>query len=87
MSINPAENIKSSVMKQDESAWVNGASRDKLASPEVHPVVQNAISAAFAAWLATHPNDAKAILRKIAASARRREAGEQLAGAPANISE
>jgi DNA gyrase subunit B len=65
----------------------DGATKDKLASPEVHPVVHNAVSEAFAAWLATHPNDAKAILRKIAASARRREAGEQLAGTLANISE
>jgi DNA gyrase subunit B len=71
----------------DDWPRFDGASRDKLASPEVHPVVQNAVSEAFAAWLATHPNDAKAILQKIAASARRREAGEQLAGALANISE
>jgi DNA gyrase/topoisomerase IV subunit B len=66
MSINPAENTRSNLMKYD------GAK----ASWEVHPVVQNAVSEAFAAWLATHPNDAKAILQKIAAGALARISSE-----------
>jgi DNA gyrase/topoisomerase IV subunit B len=63
----------------DDWPRFGGAARARLASPDVHPVVQNAASEAFAAWLATHPNDANAIVQNIAASARRREAGEQLA--------
>lgn len=57
----------------------------KLASPEVHPAVQGAVSHAINIWFETHPNDAKAILQKIVAAARKREAGEQLARALQNI--
>jgi DNA gyrase subunit B len=59
--------------------------KETLASPEVHPVVQNAVSEAFGAWFETHPNDVKAILQKMVATARKREAGEQLARALQNI--
>jgi DNA gyrase subunit B len=62
-----------------------GSPKDKLASPEVRPAVRNAVIDALNTWFETRPNDAKAILQKIIATARKREAGEHLARALQNI--
>src|SRR4051812_26661551 len=51
--------------------------KDKLVSSEVHPVVENVINEALAAWFEEHPTEAKAIGSKVIQAAAAREAARK----------
>jgi DNA gyrase subunit B len=51
----------------------SGATREKLASAEARPAVENAVSKTLSAWFEKHPNEGKTIMRKIAEAALARE--------------
>jgi DNA gyrase subunit B len=51
--------------------------KDKLVSSEVRPIVENIVNDKLSQWLEEHPNEAKAILEKIAQAARAREAAKK----------
>jgi DNA gyrase subunit B len=51
--------------------------KDKLVSSEVRPAVENLVSEGLATWFEEHPNEAKAIVSKIAEAAAAREAARK----------
>ena len=51
--------------------------KDKLVSSEVRPAVENLVSEGLSTWFEEHPNEAKAIVSKIAEAAAAREAARK----------
>ena len=51
--------------------------KDKLVSSEVRPAVENLVQEGLASWFEEHPNEAKAIVSKIAEAAAAREAARK----------
>jgi DNA gyrase subunit B len=51
--------------------------KDKLVSSEVRPAVENLVQEGLATWFEEHPNEAKAIVSKIAEAAAAREAARK----------